>query len=164
MKTVKEYLNEEKSGTYVGVLFSSKTKEDIKKYIADNNIPNSINIAKLHTTLIYSRKNLPKFKAIGKLESPIIGKFDKFETWDTQDKKRALVMKFISPELKNRNKEITDIHGATSDYPEYKVHLTLSYDLGEISLDNLPVYTGVIEIVEEYQERLDLDWTNTHKK
>lgn len=159
MKTRQEFLNEEKKGTYVGVRFSDKTKSDIKKYMAGMDIPNPINNDKLHTTLIYSRKNLPKFKALGDLDKNIIGKFKKFEMWDTQDGNRALVMTYDAPELTARNKEITDEHGATSDYDEYKVHLTLSYDLGDYD-SPLKDYTGVIEIVNEYYEPLDLDYTS----
>ena len=161
MKTIKEYLKEEKEqGTYVGVRFTDETKENIKEYMKLMNIPNPISVDKLHTTIIYSRKRLPNFLSRGKLDNIIEGKFTSFDTWDTQDGNRALVMEYTSPELTGRNKEITMTHGATSDYPEYKVHLTLSYDIGDLDII-LPDYIGVIEINEEYYEPLDLEWTKS---
>jgi len=159
MKTRSEFLKEQeqKQGTYVGVRFSEQTKEDIADFMSAMNIPNPIDVDKLHTTLIYSRKQLPNFVPRGRLDSIIEGKFTAFDTWLTNDGARALVMEYTSPELTGRNKEITMAHGATSDYPEYKVHLTLSYDIGDLDII-LPDYDGVIEINEEYDEPLDLEW------
>ena len=159
MKSRSEFLKEQeqKQGTYVGVRFSEQTKGDIAHFMSAMNIPNPIDVDKLHTTLIYSRKSLINFVARGRLDNIIEGKFTAFDTWDTQDGQRALVMEYTSPELTGRNKEITMDFGATSDYPEYKVHLTLSYDIGENDII-LPDYDGVIEINEEYNEALNLEW------
>jgi len=160
MKTVNEFLTEEKQGTYVGVRFTDETKAQIKQYMESMNIPNPINLDKLHTTLIYSRKHLPNFVPRGMLDEVIEGKFTAFDTWLTNEGARALVMEYSSPELTGRNKEITMAFGATSDYPEYKVHLTLSYDIGDVEMV-LPDYNGIIEINEEYDEPLNLEWTKS---
>lgn len=160
MKTRNEFLKEQKQGTYVGVRFSDQTKNDIREYINNANFPNPIDVDKLHTTLIYSRKYLPDFQPKGQLDSPIIGNFIQFQVWDTQDGKRALVMLYEAPQLVARNAEITDEHGATSDYDSFKLHLTLSYDLEDFDVWPLDKYFGVLEITEEYMEPLDLDWVN----
>jgi 2'-5' RNA ligase len=52
-------------------------------------------------------------------------------------------------------------HDATYDFPEYKPHITLSYDIGDLDEKNLPdigKYVDEIGIDEEYGEDLDLNW------
>ena len=160
MKTRTEFLNEQKQGTFVGVRFSEKTQTAINKYIADMNIPNPINSDELHTTIIYSRKPLPTFVEQGMLDEPIIGRFDAFEVWPTKEGGNALVMKYDCAELHARHNEIMNNYDATYDFPEYKVHLTLSYDIGD-EATNLPDFIEPIEIVSEYQEELNLDWAKS---
>lgn len=160
MKTIKELLEEQKMGTYIGVRFSGQTQKDIGKFLIENKIPNPINIEKLHTTIIHSKKNLPNLEPLGAIVPPEIGYFKGHEVWDTKDGNRALVMKFDCEALRLRNDAITSVYGATSDYDEYKIHLTLSYDIGDMDVWGIPSYKGKIEITEEYYEPLDLDWIN----
>jgi hypothetical protein len=77
-------------------------------------------------------------------------------------------MKFKCEELNARHKELMDEHDATYDFPEYKTHVTLSYDIGDMDETKLPdvIKTiGEMKIVKEYGEDLDLDWAknNTSK-
>lgn len=162
MLKFKEFISEESKGTYAGVRFSDKTKTAIKKFIKENNIPNSLDIDKSHCTLLFSRKYCPDFKARGELVTPLIGNPTKFEVWDTSDDKHALVLKFKSEDLENRHNELMSTHKATYDYDEYKTHVTFSYDVGkEFDVNSLPNFKVIIEIVEEYQEDLKLNWQNS---
>lgn len=161
MKSLSEYLLEQKKqGTYVGVRFTDDTKKAIKKYIEENEIPNSIDVEKLHTTLIFSRKHLPNFTPKGKLNPTIKGTYKHMSIWKTQNEKNALVMEYDSKDMKNRHEEIMDEHNATYDFDEYKPHLTLSYDVSDIDIKSYPEYDGPVEIDFEYTEPLDLDWSN----
>lgn len=66
--------------------------------------------------------------------------------------------------LSDRHNEIMDLYEATYDYPEYKVHVTLSYDIGDIDIKDLKI-DGFpkINIVKEYYNELILDWQNKKK-
>lgn len=157
-------------GTYAAVKFSDATKDAIKAYIKDNEIPNGVPRSKLHTTLLYSRKHLPNYKALGKLEDPLIGVPGTFEVWESssEPKTRCLVLKFKCSELDARHEQLMTEHKATYDFPEYKTHITFSYDIGDMDHTDLPPLGDefAIEIVHEYQEDLDLNWAknNTGKK
>lgn len=162
-----EILNEkqEAKGTYAAVSFSTETKDALLKYISDNDIPTPVPGSKLHTTLLYSRKFLSDYEPAGKIDPPLIGKPGEFEAWETNGenspKTRCLVLKFKCPELEARHEELMSEHQATFDYPEYKTHITLSYDIGDMDIDDLPSITDYlkeIEIVDEYGENLDTNW------
>jgi len=159
---------EKKKGTYAGVHFSDDTITAIKKFIKDNNIPNPIKSDKLHTTLLYSKKHLPDFKAAGKLEEALVGKPTKFEKWPSQpdeDGKVAmcLVLRYDCDDLINKHKSLMKEHDAHYDFDEYKPHVTFSYDVAGMQCKDLPKFEDDIEIVEEYGEDLDLDWAKNNK-
>ena len=61
--------------------------------------------------------------------------------------------------LEERHK-YSRILGATYDYPDYKPHITLSYNLGAQAIDLSITDVNVpITISHEVVEDLDLDWT-----
>jgi hypothetical protein len=165
---IKEEKKEEK-GTYAGVHFDKTTLNAIKKFIEDNDIPKPVPANKLHTTLLYSRKYLPEYKPAGKLEEPMIGKPSGFEKWPSQPDDEGnvamcLVLRYDCPELVDRHKSLMEEHDATYDFDEYKPHITLSYDVGDLQCKNIPTFDGEIKIVEEYGEDLDLDWAKNNTK
>lgn len=155
-----------KKGTYAGVHFDHDTKKRIQKYLKDNKIPNPLGLDKMHNTLIYSRKHLPKFQAAGRIDPPWVGKPTKFDVWESQsdektgEKSKCLIMKFECAKCVDRHNEIMDKHDATFDYDKYTPHVTLSYDIGDFDVKSLPDPSeiGDLKIVSEYQEDLNLDW------
>lgn len=156
-------------GTYAGVHFSEETKKAVSEYIKENSIPNSTPTDKLHATLLYSRKRLPDYKAKGDLEPMLRGKPGSFQVWEGQPDStgnvpNCLIMEFDCPELTARHNELMEEHQATYDFPDYKTHITFSYDIGEMSKDDLPPFNGPIELVHEYQETLDVDWAENNAK
>lgn len=168
-----EILEEQSTkGTYAAVRFSDETKAAIAKYIKDNEIPNPTNTEKLHCTVLYSRKYCPDYEPLGDIDPPWIGKPEKLEVWESRGKlrdeepKRCLVMKFTCDKLVDRHNALMDEHDATYDFPEYKTHITLSYDIGDMDEAELPDITDSISeivIVKEYGEDLDLDWASKSK-
>ena len=161
LETLSEGLKESKTGTYVAVTFSKDTVKRIKAFMKDNDVPNPLASDKLHTTLIYSKKHLPDFKAQGKLDEPWIGKVTGLDIFKSQQGNNCLVARFDCKEAVARHKEIMKEHEATYDYPEFKLHFTLSYDCGDFdekSIKDPAKSIGNIEIVEEYTEDLNLDW------
>lgn len=152
-------------GTYAGVRFSETTKKAIAKYIKDNKIPNGISPNKMHTTLLYSRKYLPNYKPAGEYKKLMTGVPTEFDVWKSKNEDgsstNCLVIEYNCPALDERHKELMKEHKATFDYPTFKTHITLSYDIGNMKIKDLPDFKDtcpVIQIVSEYGEDLDLSW------
>ena len=164
MKLKDVLLEQEEKGTYAAVRFGDDTKDNIESFINDNEIPNSVPRDKLHTTLLYSRKYCPDYSPPGNLEQPLEGTPTEFDVWKSQpdeegNRSNCLVMKYDCEDLVNRHNELMDEHGATFDFDEYRPHVTLSYDIGDMSIDNLnPDSIGPINVVEEYGEDLNMNW------
>lgn len=149
-------------GTYIGAKFTSDTVARLKKFVKDNDIPNGLKAADFHTTIIYSRVHVDDLEAQGKLKDKWVGKPVELDIFKTQNGWKALVLRYSCKEQEKRHKDIMDSTNATYDYPEYKVHLTLSYniedrdeeELKKLSLDSI----GDIIIASEYKEDLNLDF------
>ena len=166
---MEDLLKEEATkGSYAAVNFSKATVKRLVKFCVDNNIPNPLKPHKFHTTLLYSRKYLPDYEAQGALDEPWVGKPFRFDVWKTQPKKdggepsRCLVLIYKCKELEARHKKLMSDHDATYDYDNYHSHVTLSYDIGTMKIAGLVDKIGDIgniEIVEEYGEDLQLDWS-----
>jgi len=156
----------EPDGTYAGVHFSKETVQAVKDYCNQNKIPNPVRSSKVHTTLLYSRKYLPDYKAAGKYDKPMIGKPTEFDIWPSKgdDPKNCLVLEYDCAELVKRHEKLMKEFEATYDFDEYKTHITFSYDVGDIKVKDLPKFEGKIEIVEEYQQDLDLNWADKSTK
>lgn len=157
-----EKKTDKSDGTYVGAKFSSKTIKDLEKLLKELKIPNPISSDKFHTTIIFSRKKFPdNFKAKGKLDPVWKGTPKDLEIFPTRDSgKNALVLRYTCKEQKDRHEFLMDEYKATYDWPEYKIHLTLSYDCGDFDIKNIKItdYIDAIEVSEEYTEGLKLDW------
>lgn len=153
-------------GTYAGVKFSQDTIDAIEQYCTDNKIPRAVSGNKLHCTLLYSRKYLPKFEPVGEYKEPLIGKPSDFEIWQSQstdenpNPTRCLVLKFKCPDLESRHKELMHKYDATYDFPKYKTHVTLSYNVDDLDIKDLPKFTSPIIIISEYSEDLNLSWAD----
>lgn len=152
-------------GTYAGVHFSEETKDAIMDYITENKIPNAPERDKMHTTLLYSRKRCPNYEPAS--EVFMRGKPGAWQVWESQPDStgkvsNCLVLEFECPELNERHEQLMQEHQATFDYPEYKTHVTFSYDVGEMNHKELPPFESDIEIIEEYGEVLDLDWAQNN--
>jgi len=169
MRSIEFIMEDNQKGTYAGVHFSDDTKNSILKYVKENNIPNPTPIDKMHCTLLYSRKYCPNYKAAGDIKPFWNGTPGGFNVWEGQPdedghKPNCLILEFKCDELTNRHNSLMTEHDATYDFPEYKTHITLSYDIGEMDINNLPKYTSPIEITNEYGEDLDLDWAQNNAK
>lgn len=154
-------------GTYAAVRFDKDTTAALAKYIVTNDLPNPISEDKMHCTLLYSRKFCPNYIPRGKIDPPWIGKPTKLEVWESRgdEPKRCLVMKFKCKQLHDRHKELMEEHKATYDFPEYKTHVTLSYDIGDMDGSELPDISQAIKelkIVKEYGEDLVLNWAENN--
>lgn len=162
----------EPTGSYAAVRFDQETKDTIAKYLKDNQIPNGISPEKLHTTLLYSHKYLPDYTAQGDISPAWIGTPVAFEVWESQPKedgstKNCLVLKYKCDELAKRHEFLMDEHDAQYDFPDYKPHITFSYDIGELNAEEFPDIKKAlpeIKIVSEYGEDLKDDFADSATK
>lgn len=156
-----------KKGTYAGVRFTPETLKNVEQYIKQNNIPNPLDISHMHSTLLYSRKYLPNYKAEGKYDDIMIGKPTGFKVWESQlddDGKTSmcLVLTYKCPALDKRHEYLMKKYDAEYDYDDYKTHITFSYDVGDFDHTKLPDVDFDIQINKEYQEDLNLDWAKSN--
>lgn len=149
----KDYLNEEK-GTYAGFKFDKESQDYIMDLIKELNVPNPVSRDDLHSTLLYSEKYLPDYKAAKNINGVAVA--DKLEIFKT-DEGNVLVLRLDSEFMRKRHNELMRVHDATYPYPEYKPHVTLSYDVGDFKIPKVKLSKGII-IDKEYQEDLDKDW------
>lgn len=162
---LQDLLEQEAPGTYAGAHFSPESQAKLVKLISRTKIPNGVPSDKLHTTLIYSRKHLPDFQAMGEISPPWRATPVKYDVWESQPdedgkKSKCLVLVLNCPAACERHSQVMDEHGATYDFDEYTPHVTLSYDIGDFDVSTLPEPSeiGELKYGEEYQEDLNLNW------
>jgi hypothetical protein len=147
--------SESDKGTYVSAKFTEATLDQIEKVQKSLGLLNPVSRDDLHTTICYSQVNVP-FTASN--ASLIVSTKNHLEIWDTNNGP-ALILCLNSQYLEERHK-YSRILGATYDYPDYKPHITLSYNLGAQAIDLSITDVNVpITISHEVVEDLDLDWT-----
>lgn len=141
-------------GTYVGAKFSGLTLDAIEQLQRDLKVPFPVPREKLHSTILYSRVNVPYVPSSGSFK---LADHGTLETWKTESGKSALVFKYTSDYLTYRHNYGISI-GGTHDFPDYSPHITLSYDIGELKIEG--TFDVPIILDYEYTEPLDLDWTD----
>ena len=152
-------------GTYYGARPTETTCEAILDFLSDNKIPNPIAEKLMHCTVIYSRV-FCSAKALGDLDPHWKGKFEAYNVWPTSPKPdeeptSCLTLGFICPEMHERH-HVLRKEGATHDFPDFKPHLTLSYDVGnDYDHHSLDHYGGPLVFHQEYSEPLNLDFVKT---
>ncbi len=155
------YEIESDKGSYAAVKFDPTTTEALKEYQYDNHIPNPLQPDEFHSTVMFSRKYIPTFKALGELPS-WGGMFTKWDIFPSEEEK-ALVLKYDCHELSERFDQIIKEYGATWDHKNFQPHITLSYNVDELDISKLPKYDGPIILITEYNNDLDLGWANERK-
>lgn len=163
----KKDVKKAKPGTYAGARFSEGSQKIISTFIKDNKIPNGVPIDALHTTILFSRKNLPDYEPYGDYDEPYIATPKELVVWKTQpdgngNTKNCLIMKLECPKLCKRHKYLMDKHDAEFDFDEFTPHVTLSYDIGDMSIDNIKLPQDELEISKEYHEDLDTEWAKNN--
>lgn len=164
-------LNELKeNGTFAGVRFDGDTMKGLQQYQKDNKIPSVVDKGKLHCTLLYSKKHLPNYEAQGEIDPPLVGKFKKFTIFqsrpdeETEETSNCLVLEFDCPELTKRHEDLRKKHNAPFDHKEFLPHVTLSYDVGDLKVDDLPDYESDLVMNHEYSMPLQDDWAKSNSK
>lgn len=145
------------TGLYVAAKFSELTLDALEKLQRSLKVPNPVPREKLHTTIVYSRINVPYKVASGSFEIAQSGKLTIFET---QSGANALVFELESDYLAARHNYAKAL-GATYDFPDYRPHITLSYDVGPLTYKGSHDVPVILD--REYAEELKLDWAEDLK-
>lgn len=138
-------------GLYVAANFHEDTVRalaDLQQQIA---VPNPIDPDKFHCTIVYSRVTIPWD---AKADLSHVARPSGWEVFNTRDGKRVLVLLLDSEFLHERFEEAMGM-GATYDFPDYKPHITFSYDIGDQEIGDLPVPDIEILISHEVADAMD---------
>ncbi|ADG60053.1 RNA ligase [Acinetobacter phage Acj9] len=144
---------QQNNGTYAAVKFTAATLDMLQDMQRELQLFEPVPRDKLHSTICFSRVNIP-YAAIN--ESRFIGTTGELEIFE-HNGKRALVLLLESDYLKERHK-YSRILGATYDFDEYRPHITLAYDIGARAKPGYHTRGLPVEISHEYSEDLDLNW------
>ena len=160
MKRFKDFINENfENGVYIEVEVDKKSKELIKEYCKENNIPTNDDY---HCTIIYSKK-----KFVGKIEKKDINiktKAEEIVRFDNPDEEiYALALKLKSKDLEDLHKFYMEKYNFIFDYDKYIPHLTLSYKAKNISPKELKVPDFEITFNKMNIEGLDENWADNKK-
>lgn len=159
MKTFKEFLshNYYKNGAFIELKFDNETLKNLKNYFENTNIPNSIPLKEIHTTLLYSRKGIENYIPSNKLKGEILIP-KKLHIWKTQENTNCLVCELENSKIVKYHNNLIKYHNASHDYPEYIPHVTFSYNCGNLDVGNLelPKFNFIID--KENLSALDENW------
>jgi len=155
MKSFKSFVLEEvASGMYIGMKLHPDSAATLAHIATVHGIPNPLTKTDLHTTIMYSKnKKLDDYEDDNsRCCSAKISGIDKF------DNNSALVLKLDSPDLQNRNKELSDA-GLEHSFDPFVPHITLSYGATDYDAAGLEYLKGTeIKFNGEYGQPVIKDW------
>lgn len=137
--TLRQYAKH-KDGTYVSMDLTPESRKLLDNYVEMSlGLTERVDPSTYHITIIYSRTPVPsaeQYQGLGNQEpAQVVG----YEIFPTKNDGKCLVMRLHCPYAISLNQRLMS-EGATSDYPEYKPHLTIAYDIQqEIDPSTLPI-------------------------
>ncbi len=103
----------------------------------------------LHVTIAYSKKPVDWNAAGDSFDTETVPAISRARGPRSIEKLGdAVVLRFQSPDLTRRWKQFKDA-GASWDYDSYKPHISITYDAGDIDLDEVEPYMGLLEFGPE---------------
>lgn len=131
-------------GTYISVFLDEETILNILKYIELANIPNPVIPDYIHCTLLCTESEIIDHIPIYNYPTPLVGIPMGLRVWKTRSGLNCLVLVFNCTELEDRHNELIVQQQLNHCFPDYISHVTLSYDVGDIELTELPTITSII--------------------
>lgn len=126
LATLKEYAKH-KDGTYVTMEMSEESRALLDHFVEMSlGLEERVDPSTYHITVIYSRTPVPDAEKLDRninVQARCVG----YEVFRTKNDGQFLVMRMACPKATQMNSELTRL-GATSDFDEYKAHVTLAYD------------------------------------
>ena len=139
--SLKQYAKH-KDGTYVSLEMSEESRALLDNFVEMNlGLTERVDPKTYHITIIYSRTPVPsaEFLLDRNTSLPVEAMATGYEIFPTKNDGNCLVMRLVCPYATRLNSQLTK-EGATSDYAEYKAHLTIAYNMTqEVDPHKLPV-------------------------
>lgn len=139
--SLKQYAKH-KDGTYVSLEMSEESRALLDNFVEMNlGLTERVDPKTYHITVIYSRTPVPsaEFLLDRNTSLPVEAMATGYEIFPTKNDGNCLVMRLVCPYATRLNSQLTK-EGATSDYSEYKTHLTIAYNMTqEVDPHTLPV-------------------------
>jgi hypothetical protein len=128
-----------KDGTYVALEMDTHSRALLDHFVEMNlGLTERIDPSEYHTTVIYSRTPVPHAETLS-TDTSASGHAYGYEVFPTKAAGKCLVLRVHLPEAVHLN-EFLNQHGATSDYGQYKPHVTVCYEYtGDDDVSQLPV-------------------------
>jgi 2'-5' RNA ligase len=155
-----------KDGTYVSMDLSPESRDMVDHFVEMNlGLTERVDKSTYHITVIYSRTPVPSaetYRSTTSIEYEAI--VTGYEVFPTKNDGKCLVMRLDFPHAVLLNKQLT-AEGATSDYDEYKPHMTIAYDIKQevdphtLPLPQFPLYFKGVKVAP-----LDPQFTPENKK
>jgi 2'-5' RNA ligase len=128
-----------KDGTYVSLELDAISQGLLDHFVEMNlGLTERIDPSTYHITVIYSRTPVPRaevLQGVADVDAYATG----YEVFPTKDGNKCLVLRVASKAAEQLNSYLGTL-GATSDYDDYKAHITICYDYkGPENINSLPV-------------------------
>lgn len=153
-----------KDGTYVAMEMTKHSQEMLDHFVEMNlGLQERLDPSTYHITVIYSRTPVPTAERLPK-NWTATARAKGYEVFPTKDSGKCLVLRVDCPTATSLNDQLKK-EGATSDYPDYKAHVTLAYNI-EYDVDpmTLPIPQFELMFDELTVSPLDPQFTPENKK
>lgn len=150
-------------GVFIGLKVSKEDLNNIRQFQEKIQLNNRVKEEDIHCTLLSSVDNCEY--VVDNKDYPIEMNNLRLGKIKTQTGVDCLALFFDSQQLQAKYDQIKEQYQIKPFYPELKLHITLSYDCGDINVDNIKVndYFPTLTIMSEYQEVLKFE-TNQRNK
>jgi 2'-5' RNA ligase len=164
LATLSQYARH-KDGTYVSMDLDENSSQLLDNFVEMNlGLTERVDPSTYHITIIYSRTPVPDAELLQDLTTETSASVVGYEIFPTKNDGKCLVMRLKFEYAESLNKQLTTM-GATSDYAEYKPHLTLAYDMAqEIDPKTLPIPQFPLTFGPVKVAPLDPQFTPENKK
>lgn len=150
LATLQEF-TKHKDGTYASFEMDDNSKKLLDHFVEMNlGLQERIDPNTYHITIIYSRTPVPKaegFAGAIYVDAKVAG----YEVFPTKTGDKCLVMRMNCPSAVTMNEHLNKL-GATSDYTEYKPHVTVCYnyngpdDVSQLPVPQFPLYFDELQV------------------
>jgi hypothetical protein len=133
-----------------------KNAGEFRTWAKEQGFAKTLAPADIHVTIAFSKTALD-WDAVGNSVDEIRIPASANRSVEPLGDKGAVVLRFTSKELTKRWQQIRDA-GASWDHPGYKPHISITYDAGEIDLDDVEPFTGELVFGPERFAEVEDDW------